>query len=168
MVIPASIVVEAAGLPQNAQMLHFCPAFFDINQLGRMEFQTEESSFSLDKLDSTARCLLHELTHLPWTLNTNLNDEPKDKRGWFEVITFAVDVDKQSSAQTPNTKTFRALNADNYAWMAIYNYFNSLDKCAGIRYTGENQGPSTCNADVWPQDALKPVKTTWNSWPGSN
>ena len=48
----------------------------------------------------------------------------------------------------------------------IYDYFNSVAECKNIRYDGVNAGPGTCNADVWPKDVPKLVKTTWNSYPG--
>ena len=50
----------------------------------------------------------------------------------------------------------------------VYNHFNSLDACKGVKYTGVNHADSTCNTDVWPQDTEKPVKTTWNSYPGKS
>lgn len=64
MIVGASRVAELAQsqVPQDAWVLHFCPAFFDVGQLGRMETQVQGSTFSLDQLDSTTRCLLHEFT----------------------------------------------------------------------------------------------------------
>lgn len=118
---------------------------------------------------------------LPWTLNTNANENPEDERGYLTVVSMSSDY--WLAQQPTHTRTFSARNADNYAWMAasskrlgqfdeadkmqqIYNYFNSLDKCAGIHYSGPNSIPGTCNADVWPEAQPKLIKTTWSSWPG--
>ena len=74
MVIPASLVKELVGstVPMEAQVIHFCPAFFDVGQLGRIETQMSSLATAddalkakicrLDKLDSTTRAMLHEFT----------------------------------------------------------------------------------------------------------
>jgi len=73
-VISAAVVKELQGsaVPMEAQVIHFCPAFFDVKKLDRMELQeakilaakdAEKAKICrLDKLDSTARALLHEMT----------------------------------------------------------------------------------------------------------
>ncbi|KAG4438657.1 hypothetical protein IFR05_005838 [Cadophora sp. M221] len=182
LVISAKLVKELQGtaVPMEAQVIHFCPPFFDVNKVGRMEIQEtsilaaddakKREICRLDKLDSTARVLLHEFTHLHWVINTNESKlrPVKDTYGWFKVIGYSVDIQKHHIAQKPHTKKFSSQNADNYAWMAIYNHFNSLDACKGVKYTGVNQADSTCNTDVWPQDTNKPVATAWGSYPGND
>ncbi|KAI9752611.1 MAG: hypothetical protein M4579_005559 [Chaenotheca gracillima] len=166
--------IDVGGVqpPQNAWVLNFCPPFF---QMDRMEVKLSElvadangkkgDVCNLDNLDTTSRVMLHEWTHLPWTLNTNANGKPKDIRGYMEVTSYGTDGAGQGANQRMHTKSFSSQNADSYAWMGVYQYFNSLNYCQGIKYTGQYALDCT---DVWPSSKDKWVKNDWNNYPTGN
>ena len=65
-------------------------------------------------------CDANDKTSLPWTLNTNPGNTPKDRRAWpdfKEIISYTVAVD--TVAQKMSTKSFSSKNADSYAAMAV-------------------------------------------------
>ncbi|CZR53615.1 uncharacterized protein PAC_03495 [Phialocephala subalpina] len=162
----------------DAWIIHFCPAFF---QLPRMERQLwdlqqggvpKETICNLNNLDSTARALLHEVTHLPWVLNTNYYQSDPEKYGFYTATSYATDA---GGNQATHTKSFSSRNADSYAWMAVYNFWNSVKECQGIKYTGTNQAAAGCNTDVWPSTPdvngrlyPKLVKNQWNNYVKGN
>lgn len=109
----------------------FCPKFFDNNAFPNIDVLVGSDEQTLDKLDCAERVLLHEFMHLPWI--RNMPGEP-DYTGYWEVADFA-----RRSGWAPIKG-----NPDNYAWLAIYAYFNN-----------NNKG---CGADVWPSGEDKPNK----------
>ena len=51
----------------------------------------------------------------PWTVNTNAGKKPLDRRGFYEVASYATNYFNPN--QKMFTKTISSRNADNYAWM---------------------------------------------------
>ncbi|KAF8856237.1 hypothetical protein BDZ45DRAFT_745674 [Acephala macrosclerotiorum] len=162
-------------VPGNAYIIHFCPPFFQLPRMERQRWDLsngglpKETWCNLNLLDSTARALLHEVTHLPWVLNTNAKEKEIERYGFYSATAYGSNYGGVN--QAPFTKTVSSRNADSYAWMAVYNFWNGVDKCQGVRYTGVNQAPSRCNTDVWPDtpDANgklwpKLIKTQWNNY----
>ncbi|KIN00028.1 hypothetical protein OIDMADRAFT_55916 [Oidiodendron maius Zn] len=135
-------------VPADAWLIHFCPAFFMLPRmedgLAMLENGSAQKQWfcNLNNLDSGARALLHEITHLPWVLNTNFGVR---ERYGFEVAT-------------------SSRNADSYAWMSVYNFYNSLDFCQGVKYTGKFESPQSCITDVWPNNVAKLVNNQWPSY----
>ncbi|KAH8810889.1 hypothetical protein F5884DRAFT_854262 [Xylogone sp. PMI_703] len=177
--IPASATAEVQGtsVPSTAIIIHLCDDFFS---MGRLEDQLEKLNTegnphqatycNLNNIDSTARVLLHEMTHLPWTLDTNRSDKVRDIIGYaapgntnFDaLVSNSVVVTSKNQATITN---FVTKNADSYAMTALYDYFNNLKECQGERYSGPNAANGgNCNADIWPNDIPKLVKTTWNNY----
>lgn len=53
----------------------------------------------------------------------------------------------------------------------VYNYWNSLNLCKDIKYSGPNQAPQEGKTDVWPEKlnnkgetTPKLVKTSWDTY----
>ncbi|KAI9670052.1 MAG: hypothetical protein M1817_004532 [Caeruleum heppii] len=162
--------LNSAGInpvPVEAFVINFCPRFFEMTRMSHQLYLLDQGTpgaeiCRLDRLDVTARVALHEMTHLPWTLNSNLK-KPIDTCGFFECAQNSVKLTTKN--QTPQTDDFSISNADSHAWMAIYNYFNSLDKCAGVQYRGPNELEFDCT-DAWPSGIGKdkPVRWTWEKY----
>ena len=63
--------------------------------------------------------LIHKRS-LPWTLNTNNNNNPPDRRGARTCSSYAVDAGTTANAlQKMYSKSFSSKNADSYARAAV-------------------------------------------------
>ncbi|MCJ1422106.1 hypothetical protein MMC32_008476 [Xylographa parallela] len=175
-VIPIKYVKEMQGPgvqpPIGATIMNFCDPFFKLPRMEELLSKlvsdragNQAQICNIDNLDSSAQVMLHEMTHLPWTINTNLNGKPTDRRGFMTVISYNT---AQSGLQRMSTKSFGSQNADSYAWQGVYHYFNNLDLCQGVTFTGGNSNPSGCT-DVYPKSQQsKWVNYQWNNYPTGN
>ncbi|MCJ1474522.1 hypothetical protein MMC13_003180 [Lambiella insularis] len=83
---------------------------------------------NLNQMQNTAQIMIHEWTHLPWIKNTNSNTNIK------EVYGFVATSKKATLSSGKPDFAFASLNAESYAWFAVYNHWNSLDVATGITY----------------------------------
>ncbi|CAO2653741.1 Nn.00g031520.m01.CDS01 [Neocucurbitaria sp. VM-36] len=160
-----------AAPPEDAWSINFCEGFFEAQdlttQLQKLKDGADKSEIcNLENLDSTARIVVHEWTHFPFTLWTNKWDASKvlkgDHVGWKQVASRSTKSSKRGHQPT-NVGTYSSLNADSYAWFAVYGYMNHLDGCAGVHW---NRNPlytaAECQIDVWPpSEKKKQVKNNW-------
>lgn len=56
---------------------------------------------------------------LPWTLDTNSNNRPKDTYGFRTCASYGTTAATTAANQPMFTKSFSSKNADSYAWMAV-------------------------------------------------
>ncbi|KAI9673999.1 MAG: hypothetical protein M1817_002205 [Caeruleum heppii] len=170
--------IDAGGVQpdERSWVLNLCPAFFEMKRMEQEldKLQKDKNGkrnevCNLDNLDTTSRVMLHEMTHFAWTLNTNNNNRPSDQRGYRTVTSYGTDDANVGANQRMHTKSFSSQNADNYAWMGVYQYFNSLAECQGVEYSGPYaQDEGNGCTDVWPSSPGKWVKMRWNNYPSGN
>lgn len=113
--------------PDDAWVMNFCEAFFTTADMtakldGLQEDHNKAKDIcNLKNLDSTARVILHEWTHLDFTLNTNADGPPNLRRDWVgcnQAASYAVTGPK-SGNQPSQFKSFTSKNADSYAWYSV-------------------------------------------------
>ena len=91
--------------------------------------------------------MLHELTHLKWTLNLP-SGANVDFIGFDKAADYAGQLKNGKRVHDwGNAKK----NADNYAWYALYSYWN--------KFPGGNS--DTCKNDAWPASPAKPNPTAF-------
>ncbi|KAI1373270.1 hypothetical protein F4677DRAFT_448600 [Hypoxylon crocopeplum] len=108
---------------EKSSSITFCPAFFNNDTFPNIDVVAGFGGHTLDKVDCAERVLLHEYMHLQWI--RNMPGSP-DYIGYFKAADYA----------RVGGWGFIKVNPDNYAWLALYAYFNN-----------NNQG---CGSDVWP------------------
>ncbi|MCJ1476435.1 hypothetical protein MMC13_005101 [Lambiella insularis] len=168
--ISVELVKEFQGAPgvqppTGAILLNFCDPFFHLdrmedklNKLLTDQAANKATICNIDNLDSAARVMLHEQTHFPWTIDTNFNGVPPDRRGFMPVIRYNT---AETGLQRLSTKYFGSRNADTYAWQGV----SVLSPCQGVTYTGVNHHPDSCT-DVYPKSQTKKwVQYQWNNYP---
>jgi hypothetical protein len=92
--------------------------------------------------------MLHELTHLKWTINRS-GGGPKGTNDFIGFFNSADQAGNPPGAPPEKRKAdWRngSRNADNYAWYALYSYWNHLPG-------GDSD---TCKNDAWPAEPKKP------------
>lgn len=116
----------------------FCPLFFDDEKFPNSFAIAGDAGNSkqLDEVDSRERIMVHEWLHLEFT--SDIGSEP-DEIG-FERAAKIAGKGSPRKADWANASK----NCDNYAWYAIYAYWN-------------NNG-GACKQDVWPEGVTKPNK----------
>lgn len=95
--------------------------------------------------------MLHELTHLGWTTNfpgATAKNPLRDYIGFLNCAKLAGA--GLGSTRAPNWRG-ASTNPDNYAWYAIYSFWNRM-------YKYEDQS-NICLRDAWPKDVKKPNPT---------
>lgn len=146
--------IEARYRITDSTLIVFCPAWYSGTSVPGSQALTmqrvlegklrggDQSVCDLGQVDSQARVLVHEWTHINW-IKPPSGTGDEGGYGWEE------------SANTANAGyNAAAANADNYAWFAVYHYWNNM-----------NQGGHTCPVpqgatcqDVWPTGANAPGK----------
>lgn len=138
--------IAGPGIPgQNDWIVNFCPSFFKMLEMGaQLDLLTKDPNgnrakiCNLANLDTTgelyvqrrghstdllsaARVLLHEVTHLPWMLNTNVLGSSQalsnDYIGFSQAASHAVG--KNKDTQPPFFNSFSSHNAESYTWYGV-------------------------------------------------
>ncbi|KAF1834397.1 hypothetical protein BDW02DRAFT_621462 [Decorospora gaudefroyi] len=174
-------VGKEVSIPEDSWTINFCQGFFDTADMTAKLNELENGGNQQDvcnlaNIDSTARVLVHEWTHFPFTLNTNekkvgqsaeLQDDwvGYDKAASRSFVSTGRKGDKKKLSQVTKVDAYSGKNADSYAWFAVYGYMNNLDGCAGVHWTDAAlYTASDCRADVWPPGEKKFVKNNWQCW----
>ncbi|KAH8590600.1 hypothetical protein B0O99DRAFT_691387 [Bisporella sp. PMI_857] len=136
--------IEQKYVFAHSASIVFCPPFFDDTKYPNMEqnYNDFDHHKTLDLIDCRERIVLHELTHLAWTINI----WRVENRGFLNSAKTA----GRNGGKDPDWSS-ASNNADNFAWYALYSYWNRLDKW----------GSDTCNNDAWPEGVKKPNKVDY-------
>lgn len=142
---PGYAAIEQKYLFAKSSSITLCPPFFDDTKFPNVidlakDYKTHNT---LDKIDCAERIILHEMSHLRWTLNTPGGGF--DYTGWLK----AAQVAGGGNGKKADWRSAGQL-ADGYAWYALYSYWN---KFAG--------GGPACAYDAWPEDTPKPNPTAF-------
>ncbi|KAI1639495.1 hypothetical protein F4809DRAFT_656928 [Biscogniauxia mediterranea] len=158
-----------AGKPDdNAWVINFCKDFFELPVTSELlqdlkdGKKKKEDVCDISKHDGTARVLLHEITHIGFTLNL---DPETDMVGFDKAASNSVRSLGSKGNQTPrfsDKKIGSAEVSDGYAWFGVYSYLNALDACQGIHWakTKAYEAEGGC-IDTWPSGADKFVRNKW-------
>ncbi|KAM5451740.1 hypothetical protein MaudCBS49596_003567 [Microsporum audouinii] len=135
--------IEEKYVFSHSHSMVFCPVFFNDDMFPNIDAlagTTEEMvPRTLDHLDCRERIMIHEWLHLKFTRNIpSIPDEIGFERA--AKVAGKKPPGRPRKADWANAK----INCDNYAWYAIYAYWNN-----------EAKG---CGKDVWPAHIKKPNK----------
>ncbi|EEP80522.1 predicted protein [Uncinocarpus reesii 1704] len=130
--------IEAKYVYKHSSSIVFCPSFFDDMRFPNAFAIAGDSGLekTLDNVDCRERIMIHEWLHLKFTRDIG----PKPDITGFEKAA------KIAGKQSPRKADWAAakVNCDNYAWYALYAYWNNAN--------------TACGGDAWPKGVKKPNK----------
>ncbi|WEW59872.1 hypothetical protein PRK78_005353 [Emydomyces testavorans] len=130
-------IIESKYSFDHSASIVFCPAFFDRTRFPNMfMIAGVDIPKTLDHVDCKERIMLHEWLHLKFTRDIG----PSPDEIGFEKAAKVAGKSSPRKADWANAKK----NCDNYAWYALYAYWN-------------NNGDA-CGQDAWPAGVRKPNK----------
>ncbi|PGH10716.1 hypothetical protein AJ79_05307 [Helicocarpus griseus UAMH5409] len=129
--------IEAKYSFDYSASIVFCPVFFDDEKFPNAYTLVNRKSdeATLKDLDCRESIMLHELLHLKFTRNISAD---MDDIGFEKAAKVA---GKGTGARRKADWSSAKRNCDNYAWYAIYSFWNN---------------PVAGCGDVWPSDVKKP------------